>query len=73
MANSIQELTAKANSLQEALDLEQSQIKAVHEAFEAEIAELKGMITDGGTAEERQALADKMDATLADLKATIAD
>lgn len=73
MANSIQELTQKADDLQAALDAEQEQIKAVHTAFEAEIAELKAIIADGGTEEGRQALADKMDATLADLKATITD
>lgn len=73
MANSIKELTEKADALQSALDAEQEQIKSVIGKLETEIEELKGMIADGGTTEERQALADKLDVTLSDLKATIPD
>lgn len=73
MANSIAELTQKADDLQAALDAEQEQIKEAIKKLEDENAELKTLIADGGTAEERQALANKIDATIADLKATISD
>lgn len=67
------EISAKADSLQEALDAEQVQIKAAVDSLTEQITTLQGMIADGGTAEERQAVLDKLNATLADLQATIPD
>lgn len=73
MANSIKELTEKVDTLQSALDAEQEQILAAIGGLETTVAELKAIIADGGTEEERQALADKIDAVIVDLKATVPD
>ena len=67
----ITELTAKVDELQVALDAEQEQIRAAIEALNQAIADLQVLVAEGGTAEERQALADKLDAIKADLVATI--
>lgn len=72
MAN-IQELTDKVDALQVALDAEQEQIAAAIAALQATIDELKALVADGGTPEQRQALADKLDAIKSDLEATIPD
>src|SRR5688572_5206428 len=69
MAN-IQELTAKVNELQTALDAEQEQIAAAIEALTAEITQLREDVAQGGTVEERQALADRLDSIRADLEGT---
>lgn len=66
----IQELEAKVDEVQTALDEEQQQIANAVAAFEATIAELRA---SGGTAADRQRIADKLAATTADLKATIPD
>lgn len=72
MAN-IQELAQKVDALQVALDVEQEQIAAAIEALNQAIADLQAMVAEGGTPEERQALADKLDAIKADLESTIPD
>lgn len=73
MANSIAELTAKVDELQTALDAEQEQISTAIAALQATIDELKANTSEGGTNEERQALADKLDAINTDLKSTVPD
>lgn len=73
MANSIQELTTKVDALQTALDTEQEQIKAAIDGLTQTVTDLQALVAEGGTAEERQALADKLDAITTDLKGTIAD
>lgn len=70
---SIQELTAKVDALQTALDAEQEQIKAAIDGLTQTVTDLQAIVAEGGTAEERQALADKLDAITTDLKGTIPD
>ncbi len=70
MAN-ITELTQKVDELQVALDAEQEQIRVAIEDLNQAIEDLQAMVADGGTAEERQALADKLDAIKGDLEQTI--
>lgn len=72
MAN-IAELTEKVDALQVALDNEQVQILGAIADLEQSIADLQVIVADGGTAEQRQALADKLDAIKSDLVATIPD
>jgi septal ring factor EnvC (AmiA/AmiB activator) len=72
MAN-INDLTAKVDALQASLDAEQQQIADAIAALNQSIIDLQAMVADGGTVEERQALADKLDAIKADLEGTIAD
>jgi septal ring factor EnvC (AmiA/AmiB activator) len=71
MAN-ITELTAKVDALQTALDAEQQQIADAIAALNQSITDLQALVADGGTAEERQALADKLDAIKTDLEGTVA-
>lgn len=70
---SIQELTAKVDALQTALDEEQAVIKAAIDALNQTVTDLQAIVSEGGTTEERQALADKLDAITEDLKGTIPD
>lgn len=67
----IRELTEKVDALQVALDAEQEQIAAAIAALNVTIEDLRVIVADGGTAEERQALADKLDTIVADLEATV--
>ena len=69
----IVELTQKVDELQAALDAEQVQIAEAIAALEGVVAQLQAQVADGGTAEERQALADKLDAIKSDLEGTIPD
>jgi len=68
----LQELNAKVDELQTALDEEQVAIQAAIDALTAANADLQLLVAAGGTDAERQAVADKIDAVIADLKATIA-
>lgn len=70
MAN-IQQLNAKVDELQTALDAEQEEVRLAIEALNQSIADLQAMVTEGGTAEERQALADKLESIKSDLEGTI--
>lgn len=70
---SIAELSAKVDTLQTALDTEQEQIAAAIAALQQSVTDLQAIVADGGTAEERQALSDKLDAIIVDLQGTIAD
>lgn len=69
----LQELVQKADELQTALDAEQAQIAEVISGLEQANAALQELVAEGGTAEERQALADKLTAITEDLKSTIPD
>jgi len=70
MAN-ITELTAKVDALQVALDEEQAAIAAAIAALQTSITDLQAIVANGGTEEERTALAGKLDAILADLQSTV--
>jgi hypothetical protein len=70
MAN-IQELTAQVDELQTALDAEQEQILQSIGDLQQSIADLQALVADGGTAEQRQALADKLTAIKTDLEGTV--
>lgn len=70
MAN-IQELTAQVAQLQADLDAEQQQVADAIAALQQAIVDLQVMVADGGTPEERQALADALTAISEDLKGTI--
>lgn len=69
----IQELTAQVDDLQVALDAEQQQIADAIAALNQSIADLTALVAEGGTAAERQALADKLTAIKTDLEGTIPD
>ena len=69
---SITELTAKVDALQTSLDAEQEQIKTAIDGLNQSITDLQAIVAEGGTAEERQALADKLDAIKTDLEGTVA-
>lgn len=69
----IAELSAKVDTLQTALDAEQEQIAAAIAALKQTVTDLNAIIAEGGTAEERQALSDKLDAVITDLQGTIAE
>lgn len=70
MAN-IQELRAQVAQLQADLDAEQQQVADAIAALQQAIINLQVMVADGGTPEERQALADALTAISEDLKGTI--
>lgn len=69
----IQQLSAKVDELQAALDAEQQQIADAIAALQQTVADLQVLVTDGGTEADRQAVSDKLDAVIADLKSTIPD
>ena len=69
----IQELNAKVDALQVALDNEQEQIALALAGLNQLVEDLQDLVADGGTEAERQALADKLDVITADLAATIPD
>lgn len=73
------ELSAKVDELQTALDAEQQQVTDLLALKDTAIAaltqtnaDLQLLVADGGTAEERQAVLDKLNALKADLEATVA-
>lgn len=73
------EISAKADELQIALDAEQQQVADLLTQKETAIAaltqanaDLQLLVADGGTAEERQAVLDKLNAAKADLESTVA-
>jgi chromosome segregation ATPase len=72
----IDDLNAKVDELQKALDDEQSQILKAISDLEQEVKDLEAIIASGGSGTsdaEIQAVIDKIDATIADLKSTIPD
>ncbi len=72
MANAAK-LAAKVDELQAAIDSEQAQIADALATLQSTIDGLKAEIIEGGTVGERQAIADKLDAAVADVSSTIAD
>jgi hypothetical protein len=73
----LQELSAKVDELQTALDEEQQQITdltaqkdAAIASLETVVVDLTAQLADGGTSEERQAILDKLNLTITDLKST---
>jgi chromosome segregation ATPase len=69
----IAQLTEKVDALQASLDAEQQEIQDAINALNTTVQELRDQIAnnEGGTVEERQALADKLDAIKSDLEGTI--
>lgn len=74
----IEELSAKVDEVQVALDTEQQQVADLLAEKNSTIATLNGVVTDlqtqvadGGTTEQRQAVLDKLNALKADLEATV--
>ena len=67
----IQELISKVDDLQVAIDNEQDEIVAAIEKLNGTIAELQALVEEGGTKEQRQLLADKLEALKQDLVSTI--
>lgn len=68
----LQELNAKVDELQTALDEEQVAIQAAIDALTTANADLQSQVAAGGTDAERQAVVDKINAVIEDLKGTIA-
>jgi ribosomal protein S11 len=74
----LEEISAKVDELQVALDNEQEQVAALIAAKDAAISALtesitalEALVAEGGTAEARQAVIDSLDAIKADLEATV--
>jgi len=67
----IQEISAKVDELQTKLDAEQEQIAAAIATLNQAVADLTTALADGGTAEERQAVIDKISSAITDLEATV--
>jgi len=67
----LQELNNKVTELQTALDDEQVQIADAIAALQQTVTDLQALVAAGGTEAERQAILDKLNATIADLQATI--
>lgn len=70
MAKNIQDLSAKADELQTALDNVQAKVEENTATLKAEIQELKDVIANGGSGEAIDAVFAKLDATLVDLNST---
>jgi chromosome segregation ATPase len=68
----LKEISEKADQLQASLDAEQAVILEAIAGLQQTIADLQANITDGGTAEERQAVVDKLEGIKTDLEGTIA-
>jgi hypothetical protein len=75
----LEEISAKVDELQTALDAEQAQVAeliaakdAAIASLEEAIAALEALVADGGTPEARQAVVEKLDAAKSDLEGTVA-
>lgn len=68
----IQEISTKVDELQVQLDAEQQAIADAIAALQTQVTALQGMIVDGGTTAERQAVMDKLNVVITDLQGTIA-
>lgn len=66
----IEELNAKADALQAAIDETQDKVLVKIATLEATVQELKDQIANGGNDPALQAIADKLDAATADLRST---
>lgn len=74
----LQELSDKVTELQTALDEEQQQVADLISArdsaiatLEASVADLQAQVTAGGTDAERQAVVNKINSAITDLKSTV--
>jgi uncharacterized coiled-coil protein SlyX len=74
----LEEISAKVDELQTALDAEQQQVADLLASKEATItglndtiASLQVLVADGGTPEARQAVLDKLSALKSDLEGTV--
>ena len=71
----LQELSAKVDELQAALDEEQQQVADLIASRDSSIATLETAVADltasGGTDADRQAVADKINSAITDLKSTV--
>lgn len=74
----IDELSAKVDEVQAALDAEQQQVadllaekNSTIETLNGVVADLQTQLADGGTTEQRQAVLDKLNSLKADLEATV--
>jgi peptidoglycan hydrolase CwlO-like protein len=67
----IKELSEKVDELQTSLNDEQEQIRNAIETLQQTVVELQGQLVGGGTDEERQAVLDKINGVITDLKGTI--
>ena len=74
----LNELNAKVDELQTALDEEQQQVAdliasrdAAIATLETTVADLQAQVTAGGTDADRQAIVDKVNSAIADLKSTV--
>lgn len=67
----LQEVSAKVDELQTALDVEQEQIQAALATLQSAVDDLTAQLADGGTPEERQAVLDKVTSAIADLESTV--
>lgn len=67
----ITQLSAKVDELQEALDTEQQQVSDALAVLNQTVTDLQALITDGGTTEQRQAVLDKINTAITDLKGTV--
>ncbi len=79
MGNTLPEIQALADQLQVSLDAEQAQVAdllaqkdATITTLNETIATLTSQVAEGGTAEERQAVVDKLNALKTDLESTVA-
>lgn len=75
----LEEISAKADELQTALDAEQQQVTdllaqkdSTIATLDATIIDLQSQVADGGTAEQRQAILDKLTTLKTDLETTVA-
>jgi len=67
----LQELSAKVDELQTALDTEQAEIQEVINGLNTTISDLHALVAQGGTEAERQAVLDKLTSLKDDLVATV--
>lgn len=69
----LKQLEEKVDQLQQSIDKEQEQIKETIENLNRVAEDLRQQLTDGGTAEDRQRVLEKLQASIVDLESTIPD
>lgn len=74
----LQELSAKVDELQVALDAEQQEVAdliaardAAITTLNATVADLQAQVASGGTEADRQAVIDKLNSAITDLQSTV--
>ena len=68
---SIQEISERLDVAQAKLDIEQEQVRQALGVLQSTVDELRANQVDGGTAEQRQGIIDKLDNLIADLESTV--